>query len=397
DCLYWKGSHYKHLGTKPEKPGIGFADGNCDMQRYFVCDAKLESEDEKLVSDEDLYFGKESSPTDVIKLFNKMKKDGSAFSSHSKTRICPSDYIKIKGQCLKFQARKRLTWHMAVHECQDMGGSLATLLNPQAQSSIMAEDYKGKEFAEFWIGASDFDHEGSWKWIDGDLINFPWAPGKPGSNDDKNCLLWLSRRLGYVDHGCKALHHFVCEDHMVAGLCPGGYIPVGAQCLSFIVGAHLNYTAAQKYCRGDHADLATIMDPHIVAKYITEYYAEKDFWFGASDNEMEGEWLWVTGDPLEFPWAAGQPDNQNQEDCMYWAANPQGFYDGSCGHTKLYICEVPLQVPIEEDTDDDDENNEYADEEGEEEDDEIAQGRLEDEFGEELEHEQEEFRSRWLK
>ncbi|CAL4117722.1 unnamed protein product, partial [Meganyctiphanes norvegica] len=32
DCLYWKGAHYKHLGTKPEKPGIGFADGNCDMQ-----------------------------------------------------------------------------------------------------------------------------------------------------------------------------------------------------------------------------------------------------------------------------------------------------------------------------------------------------------------------------
>ncbi|CAL4102272.1 unnamed protein product [Meganyctiphanes norvegica] len=61
---------------------------------------------------------------------------------------------------------------------------------------------------------------------------------------------------------------------------------------------------------------------------------------------MEGSWMWLNGlaisnNRTQFPWTAGQPDNEGRfgnQDCL--ALNYRGgFDDGYCGNKKRYICE----------------------------------------------------------
>ena len=48
-----------------------------------------------------------------------------------------------------------------------------------------------------YIGASDVDVDGQWKWIDGSAFEFTrWAEGEPGGGTEENCLEMDSTAVG---------------------------------------------------------------------------------------------------------------------------------------------------------------------------------------------------------
>ena len=68
------------------------------------------------------------------------------------------------------------------------------------------------------------------------------------------------------------------------------------------------------------------------------------WWFGLSDLEVEGDWRWVDGSPLEFSsWHNAEPnDYGGNEDCgqLYlWDDNT--WNDGQCEGSNGFICEAP--------------------------------------------------------
>ncbi|KAK0150099.1 C-type lectin domain family 17, member A [Merluccius polli] len=73
----------------------------------------------------------------------------------------------------------------------------------------------------YWIGLSDRDTEGTWKWVDGtNMTSSFWGPGQP---DDKrgaeDCVVTLERgglrgtdlERGWYDERCAAQHPWICE------------------------------------------------------------------------------------------------------------------------------------------------------------------------------------------
>jgi hypothetical protein len=91
-----------------------------------------------------------------------------------------------------------------------------------------------------------------------------------------------------------------------------------------------------------HLATLTSFDEHVLVLGLTVGF---EAWLGATDAALEGEFVWVTGDLVEFAaWAANEPNNggTNGEDCamLINAGNRAGTWDDrGCGASLPYVCE----------------------------------------------------------
>ena len=65
------------------------------------------------------------------------------------------------------------------------------------------------------------------------------------------------------------------------------------------------------------------------------------FWIGL--NRISDDWVWMTGDPLDWTnWADGEPD-QDDHDCahVYYYSKNFEWYDYDCSSAGIYtLCEA---------------------------------------------------------
>ena len=107
------------------------------------------------------------------------------------------------------------------------------------------------------------------------------------------------------------------------------------------------WTAAQAACLGLGATLATVQSDgqqSIVAALSANYSAgSPDAWLGATDQAVEGTFLWVDDSALTYSnWRAGEPNNggANGEDCVVIEGdNPAKEWDDRpCTIAYPYLC-----------------------------------------------------------
>ncbi len=78
---------------------------------------------------------------------------------------------------------KKLTWEEAAAEARKMGGHLAKIETEQ-ELIFLTNFWKDKNY--FWLGATDKDEEGVWKWSDGTPVTRSyWDKGQPSNGDGK--------------------------------------------------------------------------------------------------------------------------------------------------------------------------------------------------------------------
>ena len=74
-----------------------------------------------------------------------------------------------------------MTWAQAKKYCEDLGGHLVTITTNEEQEFIkqlIAEKYSQNK--KFWIGASDTEVEGTWKWVTDEAFSYNnWGNGEP--------------------------------------------------------------------------------------------------------------------------------------------------------------------------------------------------------------------------
>jgi len=113
-----------------------------------------------------------------------------------------------------------LTWHEAKGRCEELGGHLP-IIDSDAENSFVAELAKKSIAAPapmdgVWIGATDEQKEGDWKWIDGKPLAFTkWGPGQPNNkqNEEHYLMLYLAERE-WSDQPARSTQHktyFICE------------------------------------------------------------------------------------------------------------------------------------------------------------------------------------------
>ncbi|XP_053743831.1 asialoglycoprotein receptor 1-like [Synchiropus splendidus] len=124
-------------------------------------------------------------------------------------KACPVEWLQFESSCYYISAAQEpKRWLTSKKECENLNGHLVII------DSKQENDFVSKFFQHIWIGLSDRDKEGKWKWVDGTALtgtNY-WASGEPNNADsNEDCAELLRDSKEWNDVPCGQTLSFVCE------------------------------------------------------------------------------------------------------------------------------------------------------------------------------------------
>ncbi|XP_026103826.1 hepatic lectin-like [Carassius auratus] len=111
-----------------------------------------------------------------------------------------------------YMSNERKSWTESRRDCLKRKADLIIINNREESDFVQNHTVK----KEFWIGVTDSDVEGSWKWVDGSALNSElWASREPNGGRVENCAVtYLTERpdlLGLIDVRCNNAYQWICE------------------------------------------------------------------------------------------------------------------------------------------------------------------------------------------
>merc|ERR1711934_303641 len=142
-------------------------------------------------------------------------------SGNSTDPSCPAHWIDASmGNmgCLLFDREDAFSWEESQAFCQSLGASLIEIYTEEQFAFVRSElIYLQDQRIDknWWIGATDADHEAMWYWASSyaHVGTFLWHSGEPNNGEDGNCMhLWNAYQefLG-ADAHCGYPYSPICQ------------------------------------------------------------------------------------------------------------------------------------------------------------------------------------------
>ncbi|XP_023277738.1 CD209 antigen-like protein E [Seriola lalandi dorsalis] len=126
-------------------------------------------------------------------------------------RFC-KDGCKSFNNSFYFISSGQKSWEDSRQDCKDRGADLIVVNSKEEQ--VFINSFKRK----FWIGLSNRDREGTWKWVDGSVLNSTgfWIGVEPrgrfaGVRDGCVSTLWYRQQNTWNDDDCSKAQQWICE------------------------------------------------------------------------------------------------------------------------------------------------------------------------------------------
>ncbi|XP_018079140.1 collectin-12 isoform X1 [Xenopus laevis] len=125
---------------------------------------------------------------------------------------CPLEWKNFSDKCYYFSTGKDI-FDDAKLICKEKAAMLV-VIETQAEQQFLKKQTSGK--GNFWIGLTDTEEEGTWKWLDGTTLNYKnWKEGQPddwshhtGPGEDCAGLIYSGL---WNDFLCQDYNNFICE------------------------------------------------------------------------------------------------------------------------------------------------------------------------------------------
>ncbi|ROT77611.1 lectin [Penaeus vannamei] len=133
---------------------------------------------------------------------------------------CPPPSVNLDGHCILVDMDNMGIWHDMRAACQEQGGDMAKVHDPNFMTTLVDHiQCLGYNEEFYWLGGTDEEKEGHWKWVDGTDIRmgFPlWFHCEnvvePNSGDHADCLVSAKNAYFYLrDQNCINYYHPICE------------------------------------------------------------------------------------------------------------------------------------------------------------------------------------------
>ncbi|XP_063042534.1 C-type lectin domain family 4 member M-like [Engraulis encrasicolus] len=130
---------------------------------------------------------------------------------------CDFTWELAGGKCFFFSSEKH-TWEQSRDDCQAKKGELA-FTPTETEWEILKKAIPGNSKDFYWIGLTDSDTEGSWRWVDNKTITINhWLNNDPDNwtnNDTKpegeNCAKMNAVEGGWMDAFCDEQIPYICQ------------------------------------------------------------------------------------------------------------------------------------------------------------------------------------------
>ncbi|XP_039538679.1 C-type lectin domain family 4 member M-like [Pimephales promelas] len=149
--------------------------------------------------------GLSSSNLDLTKDRDQLKKEK---NDQSETLRVKDEWVYYKSS-LYFLSSEKRSWTESRRYCTERGADLIVINNREEQGFVQ------KKYPNdiVWIGVTDSDVEGTWKWVDGSALNSGfWASGEPNSQNgiDEDCA--VNYDTVFADYPCNDAFQWICEE-----------------------------------------------------------------------------------------------------------------------------------------------------------------------------------------
>uniref|UniRef100_A0A7N6FI86 C-type lectin domain-containing protein n=1 Tax=Anabas testudineus TaxID=64144 RepID=A0A7N6FI86_ANATE len=134
-------------------------------------------------------------------------------------RECPAGWLHLDNQCYFFSSDK-LDWLKSRASCEEMGGHLSILHSVEQHDAVEKEARRIGVFDHhYWIGLSDLDKEGDWRWVDNTTLQHKYwdqHSSEPdnhqsGGEHGEDCATLDSRSKTWFDVPCDHVHKRICQ------------------------------------------------------------------------------------------------------------------------------------------------------------------------------------------
>ncbi|XP_039468943.1 CD209 antigen-like protein D [Oreochromis aureus] len=123
---------------------------------------------------------------------------------------CPANWTKFGRSCYFLFTLKK-TWMDSKTFCPDSAMDSHLVIISTIEEQMFASTLKGP----FWIGLTDREKEGEWKWVNGqNVTNTYWKYKQPdNAKSDEHCveLAGENPKSNWNDLNCDRERHFICE------------------------------------------------------------------------------------------------------------------------------------------------------------------------------------------
>ncbi|KAF6093019.1 C-type lectin domain containing 17A [Phyllostomus discolor] len=120
---------------------------------------------------------------------------------------CPEGWLPFEGKCYYFSPNTK-SWDEARKFCQENYSHLV-IINSFSEQNFVAKAHRSPRV--YWLGLSDKEHEGKWKWLDGSPVTLSyWEPAEPNNAHEEDCG---SMNTGgtWNDLSCNKATYWICE------------------------------------------------------------------------------------------------------------------------------------------------------------------------------------------
>ncbi|KAL6491169.1 hypothetical protein MHYP_G00015140 [Metynnis hypsauchen] len=258
------------------------------------------------------------------------------------------------------------TWREALSYCRKNHVDLVSVHNERIQHWVETAVTKNASTTNVWMGLRHTCILGIWFWVSGESMCYEnWAPGNGTGVEDCSG----GERSGAVQSGIyPQLQTLISRTQTGTSRATLSAVTVMSSALYlvllfsalwtlsfcgtrqfYVVNESKNWTDAQKHCRGNFTDLATIESQEEMNALVAVLNGTGNLsWIGLRQKVQQNtaSWIWSDGSNSSYRyWDTGEPNNPVGDNCVQlWYSPEYRWNDAGCKWPNPFICykELPL-------------------------------------------------------